>query len=115
VFKVFDDDELDESMHVLSLQLAAAGVIEGAFDAYSALVAPAFRVDIWRAAVVYIHGGIYLDAKMVLTSHYSTWADVHRGTLSLCIDEPANSFYNAMFAAAPKSRALAGILRHMVR
>jgi Glycosyltransferase sugar-binding region containing DXD motif len=32
-------------------------------DAYDALVPGAFKADLWRYCVLYIHGGIYLDIK----------------------------------------------------
>ena len=102
-------------MRNLSALLEAEGVVQGAFDAYRSLVFPAFRADIWRAALIWVNGGIYMDAKIVLKKHYSTWADVHRGTLSLCMDTMVYSYWNAIFVAAPRSPALAAILRHMVR
>jgi len=33
-------------------------------NAYQTLIPGAYKADLWRCCVLYIHGGIYLDAKM---------------------------------------------------
>jgi hypothetical protein len=69
-FHYFNDDSRDLSMHNLSVILASEGVVNGSYDAYMDLVPFAFRADLWRAAMVWVHGGIYLDHKMVLKQPY---------------------------------------------
>ena len=73
-------------MRELSDMLANEGVVSGAYAAYAALVPFAYRADLWRACVIWANGGIYLDHKMRLTKHWSTWADVASGVLSICKD-----------------------------
>jgi len=39
--------------------------------AYNSLVPPAFKADLWRLCILYIHGGIYLDIKFTPCNGYS--------------------------------------------
>jgi len=63
----FNYDETEASMRNLSALLAAEGVVEGAWEAFQSIVPFAFRADMWRAAIIWANGGIYLDDKMRLT------------------------------------------------
>ena len=55
----------------MSLPLAAAGV-PGAAKAFETLRPGAFKADLWRYAILWGCGGIYVDSKMRLVSD---WAD----------------------------------------
>lgn len=39
-------------------------------NAYKRLIPGAYKADLWRCCVLYIHGGIYLDAKMKPTNGF---------------------------------------------
>jgi hypothetical protein len=89
------------------------------------LVPFAYRSDLWRAAIVWVNGGIYLDNKVLLLQHYSSWADVTTGRLSICDDKPPDDTPQmslgaadrtvgkacAVLAAAPRDPGLAAVLR----
>jgi len=71
-------------------------------NAYDTLVPAAYKADLWRYCVLYIHGGIYMDIKMScingfklieLTEHNHYVKD-RVGILSV---------YNALMACQPKS------------
>lgn len=124
-FEYFTDDEMDESFRNLSGILTTEGVVDDAYGAYMTLVPFAYRSDLWRAAIVWVNGGIYLDNKVLLLHHYSSWADVTTGRLSICDDMPpamshgaAGSSTNrtvgkacAVLVAAPRDPGLAAVLR----
>ena len=102
-------------MRNLSALLASEGVVEGAWEAYQSIVPFAFRADMWRAAMIWANGGIYLDDKMRLQYPWTTWADTDKGRLSICYDGLLPGMYNAFLAAKPRSPALASILQRAVR
>jgi hypothetical protein len=114
-WQYLDDDEMDASMRQLSVLLEEKGVVSGAFDAYVDLVPFAFRADLWRAAIVWAHGGFYLDHKIVLFEHYSSWVNNRTWHLSMCNDAwPAGAKFNAMFAARSRDPALASVVKRLV-
>jgi mannosyltransferase OCH1-like enzyme len=38
--------------------------------AYDTLIPPAYKADLWRLCVLYIHGGIYLDIKLTTINNF---------------------------------------------
>jgi mannosyltransferase OCH1-like enzyme len=53
---LFDDDDC--------LQFIETHFDSDVVDAYNKLIPGAYKADLWRYCVLYIHGGIYLDMKM---------------------------------------------------
>lgn len=112
-FRYYDYEQLHLSAVEISEQLEKEAGISGAYAALSSLRPRAFRSDMWRALILWKYGGLYLDAKVVLTANLSTWLDVTNPTLNLCWDLfPDTGFYdNKLLAAAPRSEHLEAVLR----
>jgi Glycosyltransferase sugar-binding region containing DXD motif len=77
-FHLFDDDDCR--------QFISNHFDQEVVDAYDSLIPGAFKADLWRYCVLYIHGGIYLDIKFEcvgdfrlkdLLSMESTWVHEH--------------------------------------
>ena len=52
-------------------------------DAYDNLIPGAYKADLWRYCVLYIHGGVYTDIKAVLLlglNDVITWSTIHKYT-----------------------------------
>lgn len=43
---------------------------ENVVIAYDTLIPPAYKADLWRLCVLYIHGGIYLDIKLTTVNNF---------------------------------------------
>ena len=114
------------------------------FEAWQQLVPFAFRADLWRYCVLWAHGGMYLDNKIVLTRDWTTWvwtgkAGYYRGSmvplgyytsdadsgpanqqeinvLSLISDRLPHAYCNGMMAVTrPRHAALARAIQMIVR
>ena len=83
-FHFYNQLEADASVKNISKKLEAIG-ITGVYDAYAALRAKSFKSDIWRWAIMWDQGGIYLDAKLFLTEK-PDWIDFENEELILCGD-----------------------------
>lgn len=66
-FAYVDNTGLEVSMQHLAADLE----IDGLFEAFDSVLPWAYRSDIWRYAILYKCGGIYLDSKFVLVSSFS--------------------------------------------
>ena len=113
-FHYIGNDERDKQMRELSELLATEGVVEDAWGAYANLVPYTYRVDLWKASVIWAYGGLYMDHKVVLERPWSSWVDVRNGRLSICQDRCHESLFCAFFAAAPRSPALVAVIRRHV-
>ena len=60
-------DGMEASMREASRLLEHCGVVKGAYEALMDVRAMADRADIWRVAVLWMHGGLYMDHKMIYT------------------------------------------------
>lgn len=54
-YNMFDDDE--------SLKFIKENFKKEVADAYENVIPGAYKADLWRYCVLYIHGGVYLDIK----------------------------------------------------
>ena len=83
------------------------------FFVYTSLPLGIMRADMWRIAVVYIHGGIYSDTD-VLSLKQIDGVLLDRD-LVLCHErEHGNSVSNFFFAATPKHPVLKEVIDNMV-
>jgi len=112
-FRYYSDEQMDASARRISRQLAVEG-ITGAYEAFSNLRPAAFRADLWRAMVVWEHGGIYLDAKMVMTEKLAEWLSPAETDLILCWDSDGEFYDNRLVAAPPQDAKLQAIIGHIV-
>lgn len=89
-------------------------MVENAYEAFLNLRPPAFRADLWRYMMLWSHGGVYADSKMMLRMDPREWIDFERDTLVLVKDRVLG-YWNAMMAAKPRSFALEDTLRLVVK
>jgi len=112
---VFNDDaSMSCSAKRIGRELSEAGVVENAYEAFLNLRPPAFRADLWRYMMLWSHGGVYADSKMMLRMDPREWIDFERDTLVLVKDR-VFGYWNAMMAAKPRSFALEETLRLVVK
>ena len=121
-FNVIFDSEMDDSVMEMSDMLEKEGLLKGLYEAYSNLTPWAYRVDIWRNAILFVNGGVYLDAKMILKSNYTAWVDVYGSKLSLCWDHPGhnkkffseNVYWNGVMASKARNPVLLTVLKQLI-
>merc|ERR1719476_8124 len=65
-----------DMMATMSRTLDEAGVVNGTLEAYKSLRPAAYKADLWRLCVLWMHGGIYLDQKMQLAQNLDAWVDL---------------------------------------
>ncbi len=66
-----DDAGMVSMMSVISSEMAQAGVMNNLCEAFLLLRPGAFRADMWRAAVLWKYGGLYMDHHLALTTDFS--------------------------------------------
>lgn len=79
-FAYVDNKGLEVSMR----RLATALEIDGLFDAFDSVLPWAYRSDIWRYAILYTCGGVYVDSKFTLVSSFSHFLNrigFHKATM----------------------------------
>merc|ERR1712060_125602 len=84
-FRYYDYEHVDASAKRGAFELEKHGV-DGAFQAYKNLRPYAYRSDLWRYMALWDHGGIYLDAKVLLNAPLSTWVDQDNDGFACCND-----------------------------
>jgi mannosyltransferase OCH1-like enzyme len=78
---------------------------EKVLKAYDTLIPGAYKADLWRYCVLYIHGGFYMDCRMFpYTSFESVITD--KTEFMTCIDVTPNMAYQAILGSVPKSPVL---------
>lgn len=93
---------------------------DSVLNAYDKLVPGAYKADLWRYCVLYIHGGIYLDMKMrcvgdfrlieiVDKEHYTKDID------SSIIDPHSFGIYNAVMIQKKKNPFLMECIQQVVK
>ena len=111
-------DGMEASMREASRLLEHCGVVEGAYEALMDVRAMADRADIWRVAVLWMHGGLYMDHKMILARPFESFVDVHEDTILLPVDLEHTGtrapVQNALLWSRPRHPVLAEILKHQV-
>ena len=76
-FHYFDDEDLAVSMVRLDQALVDHANVTGALAAFDALAPFAFKVDLWRYAMLWACGGVYADSKMRLVTDFGAWVERH--------------------------------------
>jgi hypothetical protein len=84
-------------------------------NAYNTLIPGAYKADLWRYCVLYIHGGIYLDMKFESMDGFTFNDYLDKEYYVLDID--GDSIYNALLICKPKSiimfKSIFQILKHV--
>ena len=78
-----DHEEMEASMREASRMLEACGVVDGAYEAFAGIRAISTRSNIWRAAMLWMYGGLYMDHKVVLMQPLTTFVDFEKDTILL--------------------------------
>ncbi len=90
ILKWHNDSELVRSMKSLDKDLRLHG-ISGAYEAFSNVKPWAYKADIWRYAILWRHGGVYLDHECVLLEELSNIVDILtvEDPFHVCMDKGA--------------------------
>lgn len=75
----------------------------------------AYKIDVWRYAILYERGGIFFDAESKLFKPPEAIFDLEKNALQVPLDRNPLCFYNAIMAAPPGSDALKLTLRQVVQ
>ena len=132
-FHYFNDDALATSMKALDELLRREEGVVGSYEAFQQLGPFAFKVDLWRYAMLYACGGVYVDSKMRLQTKFGPWADRHflklehrppdlRFQAHTCVDETAEGMdkrgapvmWQGFIMATPRVRQLLWAIEYIV-
>lgn len=84
------------------------------YDMYKSLPVGVMRADVWRAAVIYVYGGIYADTDCHCMVPISTWiAPTDR--LVVAVEVSNGALANFVFAAEPKHPAILSVLNNFLK
>jgi mannosyltransferase OCH1-like enzyme len=94
-FFLFDDNE-------------CRSFIETHFDeevvnAFDTLVPGAYKADLWRYCVLYIHGGIYLDVKYKCVNDFRLISLTEKEWFVKDMETSGKGIYNALMISKPKN------------
>lgn len=113
-FRYYNYAQLEQSAEEISGHLASAGV-PGAYAAFRLLRPYSYRADLWRYMVLWMYGGLYLDAKMVLRTDITGLVDAAAGSLLVCADRDYPNHYVASVIFARRGDpVLEAIIRRIV-
>uniref|UniRef100_A0A6C0IMD2 Glycosyltransferase n=1 Tax=viral metagenome TaxID=1070528 RepID=A0A6C0IMD2_9ZZZZ len=73
-------------------------------NAYDTLLPGAYKADLWRLCVLYIHGGIYMDIKLACVNNFKLIKLIYNN--HYVKDRPINSIYNAFMVSSKNNNFL---------
>jgi mannosyltransferase OCH1-like enzyme len=82
-------------------------------NAYDRLIPGAYKADLWRCCVLFIHGGIYMDIKFCCVNGFRLIELTE--TEHFVKDRPHNSIYNALMACKKGNLFLFKCIRRIVK
>lgn len=103
-YRLFDDNECREFI--------AKKFEPDVLHAYDSLIPGAYKADLWRYCVLFIHGGIYLDIKYAPLNGFKF--------INLCesehlvLDNGDSGIYNALMVCKPGNLVLFKAIRQIV-
>ena len=80
-FRWLDNQAVEAMVRDISVELSQQKVVDDAIGAFRSLRPWAFRADLWRAMVLWMYGGLYLDDKIVLAAPLSSWVNLTADSL----------------------------------
>jgi mannosyltransferase OCH1-like enzyme len=134
IFQTWHTKNLDENMQECVDKLKAANpkfthylfddedcaeFIEDNFDidvldAYNSLLPGAYKADLWRYCVLYIHGGIYLDIKYFNIKGFNLIQLTDREYFVKDIEPSGSGVYNAFMICKPGNKKLLNCIHNIV-
>mmetsp|Transcript_17191 Transcript_17191/g.39079 ORF Transcript_17191/g.39079 Transcript_17191/m.39079 type:complete len:311 (+) Transcript_17191:76-1008(+) len=116
-FRYYDYEKVDKSAKDISDNLESLGV-HGAYAALQQLRPWSFRIDLWRFMILWQHGGVYLDSKVMLWRNISDWVDLSSDDFVACYDPsspPGKKDYGTpVLAARQESPIMLAAIRQVV-
>ncbi len=82
-----NDAGMATMMRDISREMADAHATNNVCKAFAMMRPGAYRADIWRAAVLWKYGGLYLDHKIGLFQSVSTWLPSGHGDVALMVED----------------------------
>jgi mannosyltransferase OCH1-like enzyme len=99
-FYIYDENECSEFMKIYF-----AGRV---FDCYNILVPGAFKADLWRYCILYLYGGVYIDAGLKCNIPFR---DIIKNYESVWVKDIKNmGIYNAFMYTKPKNPLLLEVI-----
>lgn len=87
---IYDDDEARNIVEQFGDKLL--------LTCYDEMLPGAYRADIFRLVILYIHGGIYLDAGVTLQSHERLLQLIENYSLVLCKERPGYEVNHGIYS-----------------
>ncbi len=85
-------------------------------EAYKTLIPGAFKADLWRYCILYIEGGVYVDADTICETPLDSWLDTNLSLIVTRDDPMANKWLgNAFIASKPRHKPLLDCIRRIVK
>jgi len=85
---------------------------ETILKAYDSLIPGAYKADLWRYCVLYIHGGIYLDIKYTSVNNFKFFNLLKKEHWAL--DFGGGGIYNALMVCKPGNEILLKAINQIV-
>lgn len=83
------------------------------YDMYKSLPHGVMKADVWRVAVVYVYGGVYVDTDCECIKPINTWLK-HDDSLIVGEEMDNGDLFNCMFASEPRHPALLSVLNRFM-
>ena len=79
------------------------------YKMYASLPIGVMKADVWRVAVIYVYGGLYVDTDCECVKPINTWIN-NNDELIVGVEVDGGDLLNYAFAAMPKHPALLSVL-----
>jgi len=81
-------------------------------DAYNSLIPRAYKIDLWRYCILYIHGGIYMDIKFKCINGFKLITLTNKEHF---VKEHGNCVYNGVIICGTKSNVMKSCIYQIVQ
>jgi len=88
---------------------------EEVIQAYDGLIPGAYKADLWRLCVLYIHGGIYMDIKLQCIGSFKLYDIVDKEHYVLDRPKDTLHIYNALMVCKPENPFLRTAIYQIVQ
>ena len=84
------------------------------YKAFNKLKPGAYKADLWRYCVLYIHGGVYMDIKFQTVEGFKLISIIEKEHFVKDLKESGNGIYNAFMISYPKNPTLLEAIGNIV-